>query len=358
MKKTLLLSFLLAAATHSAFSQKAFTTGSLSVLRVGDGTTELSPSASPVFIDEYSTTGKLIQSIALPTQVSGSNKILTLDGNTSGVSSFEGILSLSQNGERLTVTGYDAPVGTSAVTSTESEEIKRVVAVINGLGDVNTKTALNIYPKTFISSAVADGDNLWISGGKANIYHTTIGAANATSLVSRTGRGMGIFDGQLYSAQSTGTASTLIAVGNGLPTAAGQVVMPLPGMTINATTPSGRDFVFVDVNPKIKGYDVLYIANGGISDGITKYSLVDGEWVSNGTIKGQYTGITAVVSGTEVAVYGVKFGLTSSELFKITDNTGYNGSISELSRLILAKTAKNTVFRGLSLSPKGKANIK
>ncbi|WP_154648025.1 hypothetical protein [Pedobacter arcticus] len=357
MKKRLLLSFLLVTAMHSAFAQKAFTSGSLSVLRVGDGTKELGTAATPVFIDEYSTAGKLIQSIALPTKASRDHKVLTLDGNTSGISSYEGILSLSQDGEKLTVTGYNAPVGTDAVTSTESDEVKRVVGVINGLGQVNTKTALNIFPKTFISSAVVDGDNLWISGGKPNIYHTTIGATNATSIVSRTGRGLGIFDNQLYTAQSTGTASSVIAVGKGLPTTQGQEVAPLPGMTINGTTPSGRDFVFVDVNPKIKGFDVLYVANSGISDGITKYSLLNGEWVSNGTIKGQYTGITAVISGSEVFIYGIKFGLSSSELFKITDNTGYNGSISELSRLILTKTEKNTIFRGLSLSPQGKANI-
>src|SRR5690606_29199711 len=122
MKRKLLLSCLLTVVVHTAFSQTAFTSGSLSVLRVGDGTSTLGTVALPVFIDEYSTSGTLIRSIALPTELSGKNKRLTLDGNTSGVSSYEGLLSLSQDGKKLSLAGYDAALGTAAVVASESEE--------------------------------------------------------------------------------------------------------------------------------------------------------------------------------------------------------------------------------------------
>lgn len=351
MNRKLLLTCLFTFIVGATFSQTPFTPGSLAVLRVGDGTTTLGTAALPVFIDEYSTGGKLIRSIALPTVPAGKNKRLTLDGNTPGVSSYEGLLSLSQDAKKLSLAGYDAAVGTDAVVASESDQNNRVIGVIDGAGKVNTCTALNIYSKVYISSAVADGNNVWVAGGNANIYTTTIGSSDATSIIGRSGRSIRIFKDQLYASQSSGLAGPLVTIGTGLLTTAAQKAVAVPNLTINGTSPTGREFFFADVNPNIPGNDVLYIANSGITDGITKYSLVDGTWVTNGTVKGQYTGLTATVSGNEVTVYGIKYGATSSELFKITDNTGHNGSISTLTRSVLAKTSANTVFRGLSLSP-------
>ena len=351
MNKKLFLSCLLAIVVRTAFSQTAFTPGSLSVLRVGDGATALGATALPVFIDEYATNGTLIRSIALPTTLAGKNKRLTLDGNTPGASSYEGLLSLSQDAKKLAFAGYDAAVGTEAVVASESEENNRVIGIIDGAGNVNTSTSLNIYPKVYVSGAVVDGNNVWVTGGNSNIYATTIGSTSANSVIARSGRSIRIFKNQLYASQSSGVAGPLVTIGEGLPTTGPQKAVALPGITINGTSPTGREFFLADIDSAVPGSDVLYIANSGITDGITKYSLVNGSWVSNGTVKGQYTGLTATVSGKEVTVYGIKYGATSSELFKIVDNTGYNGSISALTRTVLAKTAANMVFRGLSLTP-------
>ncbi len=348
MKRKLLLSCLFAMAAHAGFSQTAFTAGSLSVLRVGDGSAALGTSATAVFIDEYSTTGTLIRSIALPTTVVGANRRLTLDGNTSSVSSSEGLLSLSQDGKKLTLAGFDAPTGTATIATSSSTTYNRVVGVIDGAGNVNTSTALDIFNTQLISSAVADGNNLWIAGGTANIYYTTIGATTATSIVGRTGRSMRIFNNQLYTSQISGSNGPIVTIGTGLPTTTGQTPTGLPGMP--TTAPSGREFFFADVDPAIAGYDVLYIANTATSDGIAKYSLVGGSWVSNGNVSGQYTGLTGVVSGSEVTLYGVKFGTSANKLFKITDATGYNATITATATDI-ATAAANTVFRGVSLSP-------
>lgn len=349
MKRKLLLSCLFAMIAHAGFSQTAFTVGSLSVLRVGDGSATLGTSATAVFIDEYSISGTLIRSIALPTTVVGANRRLTLDGNTSSVSSSEGLLSLSQDGKKLTLAGFDAASGTPSIATSLSTTYNRVVGVIDGTGNVNTSTALDIFNAQLISSVVADGDNLWISGGTANIYYTTVGATTATSIVGRTGRSMRIFNNQLYTSQISGSNGPIITVGTGLPTNTGQAIAGLPGLP--TTAPSGREFFFADVDPAIAGYDVLYIANTATSDGIAKYSLVGGNWVSNGNISGQYTGLTGVVSGSEVTLYGVRFGTSANKLFKITDATGYNAAITATATDI-ATAAANTVFRGLSFSPK------
>src|SRR5436190_14750865 len=58
----------------------AFTAGNLVVYRVGDGSASLNANAAAVFLDEYTASGALVQSIAMPTAVSGSNKRLTASG--------------------------------------------------------------------------------------------------------------------------------------------------------------------------------------------------------------------------------------------------------------------------------------
>src|SRR5262245_10500634 len=85
-----------------------FTPGNLVVVRVGDGTGTLGTAAAPTFLLECTTTGTLVQTIPLPTAVSGSNHILTNAGNATS----EGFLTLSSNGRYLLLGGYDAAVGT------------------------------------------------------------------------------------------------------------------------------------------------------------------------------------------------------------------------------------------------------
>ena len=58
-----------------------FTAGNLVVYRVGDGVAALSTAAAPAFLDEYTPAGVIVQSVALPTAVSGSNRRLVATGN-------------------------------------------------------------------------------------------------------------------------------------------------------------------------------------------------------------------------------------------------------------------------------------
>lgn len=84
----------------------AFTPGDLVIYRVGTGATSLSSAATAVFLDEYTATRVLVQSIALPTADSGSNQTLT----ASGTATSEGLLTLSADGRYLELTGYNAAV--------------------------------------------------------------------------------------------------------------------------------------------------------------------------------------------------------------------------------------------------------
>src|SRR4051812_38636568 len=73
----------------------AFTPGDLVVLQAGSGSGGLSSSAPPVFLKEFSPAGSSVQSLPLPTTVSGSNRALTLAGNDPA----EGGLSRSVNSQ-------------------------------------------------------------------------------------------------------------------------------------------------------------------------------------------------------------------------------------------------------------------
>ena len=80
-------------------SAAAFTLGDLVVVRVGDGSAALSSAATATFLDEYTPGGVLVQTIPLPTALSGLNQPLTLSGSATS----EGFLALSQNGLYLTM---------------------------------------------------------------------------------------------------------------------------------------------------------------------------------------------------------------------------------------------------------------
>ena len=85
----------------AAQAQTAFNAGDFVVYRVGDGSAALSNAATAVFLDEYTPTGMLVQSVAAP---SASGNSLT----ASGTATSEGELNVSSNGQYLTLTGYNA----------------------------------------------------------------------------------------------------------------------------------------------------------------------------------------------------------------------------------------------------------
>ena len=63
-----------------ARAANAFTPGNVVIYRVGDGSGSLVNTGNPVFLDEYTPTGTLVQSIALPTATAGANHRLIASG--------------------------------------------------------------------------------------------------------------------------------------------------------------------------------------------------------------------------------------------------------------------------------------
>ena len=323
--------------------QAAFTPGDLVIYRVGTGAAALSSAATPVFLDEYTPAGVLVQSIPLPTTTSGGNRRLT----SSGVAITEGLLTRSTDGRYLVLTGYDAAIGTATVASTSSSTTNRVVGRADSTGGVDTTTALTDMSdgNSVRSVASTNGTALWVTGAADSIHYATLGATTSTQLTSLpvNVRQVHIFNGQLY-ISSASNPFRVATVGTGLPTTAGQTTTNLPGFP--TITGSPNSFFFADLSSAVPGLDTLYVADD--SSLIQKYALVSGNWAAQGSVTAPSAarGLTGVVTGTSVTLY-----ITGDTKFStVTDSSGYNVSMTG-TVTTLATAAGNTAFRGVAFAP-------
>ncbi len=340
--RTFIVSALCAFAVTTA-EAAPITPGNLLLSRVGDGSAALSSAGTAVFLDEYTKTGILVQSIAIPTSVSGANLALTMSGSATS----EGGLAISQNGLYASFAGYNAAPGTANVTTTTSAATPRVVGILNlATGAVDTSTSITgAFSGGNIRGAVTDGTNAWAVGSSSGVQMAAVGSVGATTQVSSTVanlRRIEIFNGQLYVSASSGTSQGVSTVGSGTPTTTGQTTTSLPGFP-TAAGPSSYDFVFSDPNTLYVADDRA-IASGG---GVQKWTLSTGTWSLAYTLQ---NGLSAGLRGLAMAggVGNITlFGTTStgSSLVAVTDT----GATSSFNSIVTAPT--NTAFRGLEVAP-------
>ncbi len=343
----------------------AFTAGSIVVLRIGDGSTALTSAATAVFLDEYDTSGNLLQSIPLPTAVSGSNRRLTL----SGTSLSQGSLTLSVDGQFLTVAGYDAAVGTSNVQNTSSNTVNRVVALINGNGDIDTSTRISNgfnqgEPRGVITT---DGTAFWVAGTSGNnsggvryVSYGSVGTSTQLTTPDRAARALGIYDGQLYLTATGSGFVGLNTVGTRTPTSGSQTLTLRASMS---STNNPYEFVMLDRDVSIAGVDTLYIADhsthatSASTRGIHKFSFDGTNWVSRGRYDvGQFIGLTGKVVGSTVELFATQGTGTGNALVKIVDSAAFNQNISG-SLTTLATAGTHQTFRGVAFSPGAVVNL-
>jgi hypothetical protein len=340
-------------------AQVSFTPGNIVVYRVGTGVANLTNASTPVFLDEYTSSGTLVQSIAMPIAVSGSNKILTAAGN--GIS--EGLLNLSVNGQYLVFTGYNIAVGTSGVGGSASSTRPRCIGIVKYDATINTSTSLtDLSSGGPVRSAIStNGTDIWACGGggiggTGGVRYTAAGSATSTQLHATAPtnlRSICMASGQLYVSGNGGTPK-IGSVGTGCPTTSGQTVTGLTGFPIDGTP---GQFVLLNLDASIPGPDVMYVADD--IDGIEKFSLVSDSWVSNGIVGAaldDYRALTATVSGSTVTIYATRKGSNSTaivggQLVKLTDAAGYNGAFSATPVVLASTITDKTAFRGVSAVP-------
>jgi hypothetical protein len=342
--KTILAASIAVLITASAANAAPFTPGDIVIYQVGSGTGSLTSAATPVFLDEYSVTGTLVQQIAMPTTASGANFALTDSGSASG----DGMITLSGNGTSVIITGYDAAVGTSSIASSPSTQ---TIGIVSFNGTVDTSTTTNAFSGNNIRSATSvDGSGVWAVGGLGGVVYLPDGGSGAGTVVSSTAtnnRVVEVFDGQLYvSSQKTPTGVS--TVGTGTPTTSGQTMTLLPGQS---TGSANESFAFADLNGSSTP-NTLYVAD--TTAGIEKFSLEGSSWIETGSISGSnIEGITvSVVNSSTVDIFATSSGTlgTSGTLYGAVDSSGFEGTLSG-SLNTLATAPANEAFRGVALAP-------
>lgn len=351
--KRILLAICLSVWGCFAFSQ-AFKPGNLVLFRYGDGTSVLSSKTTPVFLDEYSPTGTLVRSIAMPIAENGTDRILTGIGSQAR----EGLISLSLDGQLLIVPGFGTPVGLTTYAE------KRTIGLIAADGTVNTSTAVSTTITTIRNVVSVDGSAFWMVGSKnytRYIPYGFDGSTDGTNLGGPTGSySITSFNNQLYLSTDVTGYPKVATLGTGMPTTGTQTAVTLPGYP---ATGSPNQFVLFDTNGD-KIPDLLYVADDG---GTTPATASIQKYVFNGTAweaKGKFTAagktdnlksITGSLSGTNVTLYCSTIGYSAtsspSALLKITDVVSSSLDQTPPTLTTLATAGTNQLFKSLAFAP-------
>ena len=321
----------------------AFTRGNIVVYRVGTGTAALGTTAAAVFLDEYTPTGVLVQSIALPT--TGIAKLVA-----TGNASAEGFLNLSADGRYLLVPGYNNVEGAATPATAAAGSFPRVVGRVNADGSYDLSTQAVESSVAIRSATSTDGSLIYAAGANGfGIRQLNYQSTGSTLVQNATTRVAEIYDGRLY----VSTASTIVQYGSATP-AGGTMGSTITFAAGAPVTPSSiYGFVFADLTDTVGGVDTLYIADDGI--GLVKYALIGGSWTYNGVLgtnADDYRGLTGTVGGGVVTLFATRDnGSGADTLVRITDTAGYNVAFSSTTPTLVATAAANTAFRGLDFAP-------
>jgi hypothetical protein len=339
----------------------AFTPGDIVIYRVGTGTILPTDTSTAVFLDEYTLTGQLVQSVALPT--SGSNPLSASSSATS-----EGLLTLSANGKYLVVPGYDAApgiAGVSITSTTAASPVLREVDLVDSSGAVASSTTTRSFSGSSMRGAGSTGTpnpvtnagpQIWMTGGASGLITNTAGASGRGTVVSSTPtldlRGVDIFGGQLFVSSASGSLR-LAFFADALPTNTGYQQLELSGMVANVNSSSPYSFAFANLgsgnNFESTGMDTLFVADN--TSGIQKWFYKNGAWSPTGTVlrSGDLDQGLAVIANSPTNV--VVFATTNAgNLESLTDASGAGGTLAATPQVI-ASAPTNTYFRGVVLSP-------
>jgi hypothetical protein len=351
----LLVGFMFAAARlQAAFSLGS---GNLYVYQIGDGNTNgyaTATAAAPIYIDQFSTNGTLLNQVELPT-----NSAVTIIASLN--SATEGSLSLAPAGNALVFMGYtnngSFPVGTGGVNSSQTTTNTRSVLSVTANGTFYPLSGnTNFYkpPAGAGRGAATDGSgNYWAIGsagmasGGLNYYGTNAAATN----VSLTGsaRSIQIYGTNLYFTAATAMYSVPLA------NATNGNIDPLTALFtdsdgVNSSTSEG--FVF---NTNLS---ICYIAEGSTASGggIRRYDYdpVNLVWNYSYTISpisiggSAYAFVTADFTGGNPVVYATTLPVSGvgNSVVRYVD-TGASAAATTIASVIAAAPTNNLNYNGI-----------
>ncbi len=320
-----------------------FTNGNLVVLKIGNGTDSLANWGNQVYVQEYTPTGTLVNTIAVPS--TGTSPFCI-----SGSALSEGMLARTPDGKSVCFAGYKvAPPLVGGVANSLSSAVNRVVYKINYTGTISAVATTSVaFSANNIRAAVTDGTtNYWAVGGNSGVFRmgaTSTDTATVT-LTSTNIKYIGIFNNQLYYTTSKGANDGLYKVGNGTPTSFGQTSTNMIP-TGSGSSPCGFSF-----NPTST---ICYIADEreiAIGGGIQKWINNAGTWSLAYTL-GSGPGLINGCKGIEIdwnatnpIIYAITADTINNRIIKIVDN-GSNAIAT-----ILATAANKIMFKGIAFAP-------
>lgn len=308
----------------------------LVVVRVGDESQALANTGNTVYLDEYTTNGVLVQTIAIPD--SGSGSLIM-----SGTATSEGALSRSPDRKYLTFAGYNiARPYSSSINGATSASVPRGVGRVgvSGLFDLPVTTT-SAYSANNIRSAVTDGtNNYWGAGANSGTYY--FGTASSPDTVQGTvanTRVVNIFEGKLYFSTGSGTPGIYEIAGLPVSASSATAVMATSGSL--GTSPYG----FAISGNTAYVADDTALPNGGI-----------GKWTNNGSawvfaykvVTNAARGLTVDFKSVPPVIFATTAGQsgTNNALIRIVDS-GPGATVEVLAQLDSARQA----FRGVQFGP-------
>ena len=325
------------------------------VVRVGDGSSNLSGFSAPVFIDERYEDGSLESIVSLPTSISGANEPCTLAGTLTS----EGALTRSSDESFVQFGGYATPPGTATVASTSSSFVNRVVCRVDPAGAVDSTTRFNaaFSGSSIRGAASVDGTAFWVSGNSTTssggAWYIPRGTTGGTHILTTPNDALhvAIYGGQLYGDSGQGMFTNVFTIGSGLPTTAGQTATPLPGLPATMAAPQG--FVMFDLNPNVAGLDTLYIADNrtvALGGGVQK-------WTFNGLTWNLLTTFTSGLTTGPQGITGYVQSNGNVELFVTTSESSGNkllryiddGVTMNPAPTTISTAANDTAYRGVAM---------
>jgi len=327
----------------------AFTPGNVAVYRVDGSGVALSNTGSAVFVDEYTPTGVLVQSIAMPSVSASSAPALI----ASGTATSEGFLSRSADGLSLVLAGYNRSLGGAGnVSGTASATVGRSVARLTAAG-VTSISSFEVYSGgTIRGVASTDGDRIWTTGSTGGVFTGTLSGGSLTNIGLVSGvtnvtntRTIQIVNSQLLISLAQGSLSRVGVVAEGLPAAGPSTFAGLPG---TPTAGSTYGTLLLDRDATVAGVDTLYIVDDSASTGgLFKFSFDGTTWTARGSsVLTGTRGLTGGVSGDNAALFITNGGSLQSFVDTAAFNQNLAGSFASL-----ASAPSFAQFRGIALAP-------
>ena len=220
--------------------------------------------------------------MALPIAVSGTQRPLTLAGNSTS----EAHLSLSDDSRFVVLAGYAVTPGTTDPVNTLPGTANRVVGRIDAAGNVDTTT---LFTTVFNgdnarSAASTNGSEFWIAGAgtgsTGGVCYNQLGANGGETRVlaaPNNVRVISVVGGQLFGSSSLTSFTNVFSIGLSTPTMAGQTATSLPGMPTTGASPFA--YAMFDLAATPVGNDTMYVADASAAasaGGVQK-------WTFNGT---------------------------------------------------------------------------